>query len=123
MARLPKLVRDNIPHIIEESGKACTWRRLPDDRIIRSHFLIDKLDEEAIEFDEAAEAHNLAKTDRTPVLQEAGDMLQVCLDLWSLWGLSLEEVIEAARHKREARGGFASGIFLMSVSEGDDSLQ
>ena len=123
MARLPKLVRDNIPHIIEESGKACTWRRLPDDRMIRSHFLEDKLDEETAEFAEACGAHDLAKTDRTPVLEEAGDMLQVCLDLWSLWDLSLEEVIEAARLKRETRGGFASGTFLMSVSEGDDSLQ
>ncbi len=123
MAKLPKLVRDLIPDIIEESGKACTCQLLPEDRDIRRHFLIDKLQEETKEFDKACDDLALGTSDANPVLEEAGDMLQVCLDLWSLWGLSLEDVSSAAALKCKERGSFAGGVFLMSVREGDDSLQ
>ena len=116
MSDLPKLVRDKIPDIIKESGASCAFEILPDLPDIRQHFLVLKLAEELHEFEDATSS---IPSSRDSIAEEAADMLQVCMDLWSLWGLSLEDVLAIAQSKAQDRGGFGEGVYLLSVRKGD----
>ncbi len=99
----PKLIRDKIPKIIEESGKRCTVRKatIPEYQAL----LYDKMIEELSEFY------------LDPCLEEAADMYEVFLSILRHWGLDLSDVAFAASDKREARGGFRDGIILEKIAE------
>lgn len=97
-----KLVRDNIPDIIEESGKSCSWRW------VKNHeehlkFLKLKILEETSEFIE------------NPCVEEAADILEVLRSLIDLSGLSFDKVMIEARLKSEQRGGFKAGVILEKI--------
>ena len=85
MSNLPKLVRDKIPEIIRESGNDYVAHADTDPLVL------------------------------TGWLSKAGDMLEVCLALWSNSGLSFEDIIEAAEKKRREKGGFHDGIILWDI--------
>jgi len=99
-----KLVRDNIPEIIEEDGKWCLTRRVHgvDEHII---MLREKMIEETDEFI------------RDPSYEEAADMLEVLKAFCYLHDLEFDAVINTATNKQETHGGFFSGIILQKVGK------
>lgn len=102
-----KLVRDRIPTIIQQAGKAPKTRVLDEDRYVEELKL--KLLEEANEILKADE-HN-------EVVEEAADLLEVLHALLEAKGISLEDIERARLQKKEERGGFEERIFLIEVSK------
>ena len=103
MSDLPKLVRDRIPHIIEETGSTCTFSYVNDGREHIRRLKL-KMYEEIDEFIEG------------PTYQEAADLLEVVQALCKLNGLEWEGVLKAATTKRQISGGFNTGVILESVN-------
>ena len=96
-----KLVRDNIPKIIEEQGKAAKTRILTD--LEYKEMLRLKLLEETNEFLDSGEIEEL--TDIVEVVRAILDFEQVCYQDF--------EVIR--QQKAVTRGRFADKIFLEEV--------
>ena len=101
-----KLVRDNIPNIIESKGETPVTRIL-DDNTYKIE-LEKKLNEE---YQEVLEANG---EDR---VEELADMLEIIRALAKLEGRALQDVIEIADKKSEKRGAFEKKIFLEKVIE------
>lgn len=98
-----KLVRDNIPKIIENAGKKFdTHYAKKEDLIV---LLETKLQEEAKEFSEDKD------------LEELADLMEVIFGLSNALGFSEEELIKKRNDKRKKRGGFEKGIVLEKVYE------
>ena len=99
-----KLVRDNIPEIIEGDGKWCLCRRVngADEHMV---WLKEKIVEEAQEFIE------------NPSYEEAADMVEVIKAFCHLNNLEWDAVLGAAVNKQETHGGFYSGIILQKVGK------
>ena len=94
-----KLVRDRIPAIIAASGRIAHTRLLTEEEYIAA--LHRKLDEEA------AELH------ADPCLEEMADLLEVMHGILHHRGIPWEELEKVRLRKRDARGGFERGIFLI----------
>jgi len=99
-----KLVRDQIPEIINSSGGWCLCRTVHglDEHMV---FLRAKIEEEADEFLE------------NPSYEEAADILEVLKTFCFLNNLEFDTVLKVAQAKQETRGGFAKGIVLQKVGE------
>lgn len=95
-----KLVRDQIPQIIEENGGKAEIRILSDEEC--RHYLEAKLDEEVGEY----------HRDKTP--EELADILEVVYALAATVGCSQQQLMDIYQKKHEARGGFEKRIFLIS---------
>lgn len=95
-----KLVRDNIPAIIEAQGETPVTRILDGEEYLLQ--LEKKLDEEVAEFHGSGDPEELA------------DILEVVYALGEAKGLSKEELLSLYQAKHDARGGFAQRIFLIS---------
>lgn len=98
-----KLVRDNIPRIIEESGEKCDVEVLSEANYLFA--LERKMDEEMKEF---RESHDL---------EELADLMEVIIAAAEAIGSSSEELESIRLEKRNARGGFSKRILLKSVSD------
>ena len=99
-----KLVRDNIPQIIENSGKTCKTRVLNDGEYVEQ--LNVKLSEEIAEYLQSGEVVELA------------DVVEVALALANVKGFT-DEQFEAIRKEKAAKNGaFAQKLFLEWV-DGD----
>jgi predicted house-cleaning noncanonical NTP pyrophosphatase (MazG superfamily) len=98
-----KLVRDNIPEIIKESGRACKFHiaDLPEYKAM----LFEKLREELQEFAE------------NPCVDEAADMWEVLRTIFWAHDIDRVDVEIYADRKEEERGGFTKGIVLEHVDE------
>lgn len=97
-----KLVRDKIPEIIKKSGgKPFTVILSPDEY---SKYLNEKLLEECNELINAAD--NLSKT------EELADVLEVIYSIAKFSGISLKNLEEVRKNKKNENGGFESRIFL-----------
>lgn len=103
-----KLVRDNIPQIIKNSGSSCEIKIV--DKEERYKLLEDKLKEEVDEF---LEAKNL---------EELADVMEVLFGLAESLGYSEEDLVKKRDEKSEERGGFKEGVVLLKVYEGDNQL-
>lgn len=101
-----KLVRDNIPNIIEANGEKPITKILND--ITYKIELERKLGEE---YQETLEATG---DDR---IEELADMLEIIKSLAILEGKTLQDVIKCAEVKNQKRGGFEKKIFLEKVIE------
>ena len=99
-----KLVRDQIPKIIKESGKWCLCKTI-DQKEERLQWLIKKMNEEANEFA------------KNPSYEEAADMFEVLRACADLYSLDMDEVRCVADDKRKERGGFSEGIILEVVDD------
>ncbi len=97
-----KLVRDNIPAIIEADGHEPVTRVLGDEEY--RYQLLTKLIEEATEL-----------RDSNGSLGERVDVEEVVRALDDVLGYSPETIEDARRAKAEQRGVFASRIFLEKV--------
>ncbi|WP_323174061.1 nucleoside triphosphate pyrophosphohydrolase [Natrialba sp. PRR66] len=97
-----KLVRDNIPEIIEDNGEVPATRAVTGDEY--ESYLRDKLQEEVAEY--------LADRDA----DELADILEVVHALGHVEGLSPQELAERRERKANSRGGFEDGIVLERVN-------
>ena len=101
--KLPKLVRDKIPEIIQSKGKSCLYHIADkDEYLIR---LKEKLHEEATEFTQQ------------PCLEEAADVIAVFVTLLEAYDLDLVEAVLYAVAKEKERGAFIQKIILDAVDE------
>ena len=98
-----KLVRDNIPAIIESTGKKFTCHIASDEEYREK--LKEKLLEEVNEFLE------------DPSLEEMADVYEVFSTLRYVMGYSEAELERAGDEKNFKRGAFDSRIILESVEE------
>lgn len=96
-----KLVRDDIPQIIEENGETPVTH--VSDNTEYERRLLDKLDEEVTEYREDRE------------LQELADILEVIHALRKHHGVSGEELKQLRESKADERGRFEDRIVLERV--------
>lgn len=96
-----KLVRDNIPEIIEKNGKAAKLRKLNDEEYKIA--LYEKLREEVAEL---IEAENV---------EEMADVLEVLESICKLHGFSEDEVLKEKERKAKSNGGFDKRLLLEAV--------
>ena len=97
-----KLVRDNIPDIIESNGEESITRVLEQDEYRTE--LYKKL------LEEANEVISSKTSDET--IEELADVLEILKSIAELNGKKLDDVVEVAKQKRLKRGGFEKRIFL-----------
>ena len=97
-------MRDKIPEICAAENQTPDFHVLSTD----AEFLACLLDKLAEETSEMA---------RQPCVEEAADVLEVLLAIGALKGFTKEDLLLAAREKREKKGGFSKRFFLRSVSE------
>lgn len=98
-----KLVRDNIPQIIENNGQSAKTVLLDDEKYTDA--LKKKLKEETREYLQSKE------------LMELADILEVVEALAKNQGSSFDEVLELKKQKQEKNGAFDKRIFLISVKK------
>ena len=98
-----KLVRDRIPEIITATGQTCRTEILTGDAYLQA--LDQKLNEELLEYQESKSPEELA------------DLLEVILAAAQARGVSQEALFAIREEKRQKRGGFEQGIFLLSVTD------
>ena len=100
-----KLVRDNIPEIINHNGETPITRILTDEEYKLE--LERKLNEEYNEV--------LKTTTPEERIEELADMLEIITSLAKLEGKSLEDIVWTAKCKKNKRGGFDKKIYLEKV--------
>jgi len=100
--KLPKLVRDGIPGVIEETNSTCSISYVRD-TAEHTQWLLVKLLEEADEFVE------------NPSYEEAADMVEVVKTFCQINDLDWDVVLSKAIDKAETHGGFIGGFILDSV--------
>lgn len=98
-----KLVRDNIPEIIENDGKKSVIEIMDENEFIEE--LNKKLIEEMNEY---IEDENI---------EEIADVLEVIHGILGAKGVSFEEVEKTRLRKKQERGGFGKKIKLVKVIE------
>ena len=94
-----KLVRDRIPELIRESGSIPKTKELRGERLKTA--LLEKLVVEPADL--------LAATN----VEEIVDMIEVLLALSGTLGYSERETLQTLQNKRDERGGFGRGVFLI----------
>lgn len=98
-----KLVRDNIPEIIEATGKTCRTEVLSQEAYLA--MLDEKLGEELAEYQESKS------------LEELADLLEVMEAVVTARGYTWEALLAVKGEKKAARGGFEDKLLLLEVSE------
>lgn len=112
ITKYDKLVRDKIPEIIESRSSKAHTKQLS--RAERRLALNQKLLEEIKE---------LQSTDcREYILEEAADIYEVLIAILSDEGYVDKDLVDAARRKRESKGGFSKGVWLESIEDYKCSL-
>lgn len=96
-----KLVRDNIPEIIEGSGKTCAIKVVKGEELLG--LLNEKLREEVDEYIESND------------IEELVDIIEVIHGILYNQGITIEELEILRLKKKEERGGFSKGIKLLEV--------
>lgn len=102
-----KLVRDRIPQIIEASGKTCTTRVLAPSEHLGE--IKTKMQEEALEFLKAANEKD--------AIEELADILELVHAALQVYGVSYDELEAVRQQKKDKRGGFAEGVYLIEVED------
>lgn len=93
-----KLVRDNIPAIIEKNGETCVTRKLTDKEY--EDALANKLQEEVAE-----------------LLEEMADVMEVLYAMGKTRAVSKREVEQVRSQKAAEKGTFSKKIFLVSTEK------
>lgn len=97
-----KLVRDNIPDIINNKGEQAITRILPEEEYKKE--LFKKLEEEGKEVINA--------TSKKELIEELADLNEVLNFIMLANGISTSEVETIREQKKIKRGGFEKRIFL-----------
>lgn len=98
-----KLVRDRIPEIIRSTGRSPEVRVLDGEELVEA--LLSKLEEETCE---------LRAASATQRVEELADIYEVLLALARNFGIDMNGLVRVAEAKRAERGGFDSGLWLVS---------
>lgn len=106
METFDKLVRDKIPEIIRKDNKIPKLRFLDESEYKQA--LLKKLIEESIE---VSEAYN----DRTELIKEIGDLLEVIDYTIKAFDLDLQKIEKEKKKRHIERGGFNERIYLESI--------
>lgn len=102
-----KLIRDRILEIIAADGLSYNARTLlPAEHLTE---IKKKLYEEVQEFDET--------TNEVDALEELADVLELIHAALKVYGKSYEELETVRVRKREQRGGFDNGDYLLDVED------
>ncbi|WP_391204688.1 phosphoribosyl-ATP pyrophosphohydrolase [Psychrobacillus sp. L4] len=102
-----KLVRDLIPQVIEKTGSKFSTRILdPSEHLTE---IKNKLFEEVKEFAET--------NSRKDALEELADILELIHAALPIHEATYEELEKIRIAKKEKRGGFVEGIFLIEVED------
>lgn len=104
-----KLIRDNIPSIIEKDNKTCIVNILNDEQ-----FLVElkrKLIEESTELSKA--------NSRDELINELADIQEIIDKLKQEYGLVQEEINRVQSVKANKNGKFDKKLFLVAVEEND----
>ncbi len=105
-----KLVRDNVPSIIEASGKKCRTEIMDEEQYMTK--LVEKLHEELGEFETQFDAFNDEEA-----IKELADLTDVIMAIISSIGVS-DEAFERIRNaKKTLNGGFDNKILLLEVTD------
>lgn len=104
-----KLIRDNIPQIIEADHKTCKTRILNDTEYLEA--LKTKLSEEALEVKQAQDKLELTK--------EIADVLEVLEAISTASGITKEEILAIKEKKAIKNGKFEKKLFLEYVLKED----
>ena len=102
-----KLVRDQIPQIIKDSGK------IPVTTILNEKEYITELRKKS---QEELQEYLTAETDEE-ALEELADLLEIIHALAKVHGSTIEEVDKIRAEKAEKRGGFSDKVFLIEVQD------
>ncbi|MGV3465890.1 MAG: phosphoribosyl-ATP pyrophosphohydrolase [Heyndrickxia sp.] len=100
-----KLVRDNIPKIIESNGESCECHQL--DEQTYSVELKNKLTEEVKEY--------LSSKNDVESIEELADILEIMHALAKIHHQSFEDIENVRHMKHMERGGFEKRYFLVST--------
>ena len=102
-----KLVRDNIPQVIERTNKQFSTRILS-----KEEYMVEvkkKMNEELVEYQQA--------TTNEEAVEELADILELINAALKIHGATIEQLEEVRRAKAEKRGGFEKRIFLIEVED------
>lgn len=102
-----KLVRDLIPIKIENQFETVISTK------VQPGELLSFLKEKAIE--EAFEMYWSRDNDNT--IEELSDLFEVILGVCKAFGIQLKEIEKIAERKRQKRGGFDEGVYLIATKE------
>lgn len=103
-----KLVRDNIPAIIEKNGETCVTRKLTDKEYETA--LAEKLQEEVAELLEAYTAKERSA-------EEIADVMEVLYAMGKTCAVSKREIEQVRSQKAAEKGTFSKKIFLVSTKK------
>jgi predicted house-cleaning noncanonical NTP pyrophosphatase (MazG superfamily) len=98
-----KAVRDKIPQIIRDSGKECKVMEL------HPHMFVAELERKLME--------ELDEFFKSKDIEELADMVEVIYAIVQSRGMTLDEFEQLRSNKKEERGGFSEGQFLVWVKE------
>ena len=107
-----KLVRDNIPAIIEKNRETCVTRTLSDKEY--EDALMNKLQEEVAELLEAYTAKERSALD---CAEEMADVMEVLYAMGKTCAISKREVEQVRSQKAVEKGTFSKKIFLVSTEK------
>ncbi|MDD5898325.1 MAG: nucleoside triphosphate pyrophosphohydrolase [Clostridia bacterium] len=96
-----KLVRDQIPGLIESQGRKCTWKTLSVPEYLAAPD--EKLNEE------------LAEYQQDKSLEELADLLEVVRAVIIARGSTIEQVEAICKARAKQRGGFEKQIWLIDT--------
>lgn len=102
-----KLVRDQIPQIIEKSGSKFTTRILHTSEHLTE--IKKKLEEEVHEYQ--------ATTNAQDALEELADILELIHAALPIHEATFEDLEKIRIAKKQKRGGFEDGIYLIEVED------
>jgi len=101
----PKLVRDNIPEIVERIKAKEVKIRILEDNEEYLKFLLKKVEEEACELASAK--------DKEHIVEEMADVMELIDTILEFNDLNLEIVRKVQKEKAEVRGGFKKRILML----------
>ena len=105
-----KLVRDKIPEGINKiEGRKSTYRILDNEEYLQE--LDKKLFEEAHEF---IEKHSI---------EELGDLMEVIYAIMEAENITIEQVEEKRKIKKDEKGGFKNKVYLIDVEEEGNEIE
>lgn len=102
-----KLIRDRILEIIEADGLSYNARTLATEEHLTE--IKKKLYEEVKEFDET--------TNEQDAIEEMADVLELLHAALKVYGKSFDELEAVRVKKKEKRGGFDQGLYLIAVED------
>lgn len=105
-----KLVRDNVPKLIQCSGREYEVSILDNENFLGE--LRRKLIEESKEV--------VSSETKEEMINELADVCEIVEKLMDVYGISQKELDEKKEIKRQTNGGFDKQLFLISVTEKSD---